>query len=715
MTTLDRDSNIPEGRAGTSPRTEFDAGAVTSQRSAGAGSRPRDPTVGVHPVIPRSLTRRLRQAEVVSFDVFDTAILRALVQPADLFVLMEGEARRVSNAALSDFAAARPHAEALARQRAWQIRRSREVTLDEIYAVLRDVTGVDPDIAQRLLALEIEAEYAICRQNPFIHAIYQRCIETGKQIAFVSDMYLPEAVIAQILRRSGYDAYRALLVSSASGNTKADGTLHDEARSLLATRHWLHIGDNYHADIVMARKRGMTTWYYRRCVAEFKRGYPSPLPWQNGHPESGSVAHGLVANRLSRARPAPRYRKDAASFWHDFGYTTAGPLFVGFTEWLIERAAAHGLEALYFLARDGLIMRRVYEALAPLSGGGLETHYLWASRRALNIAAITEIDEQSLDFLIGASRTLEAKDYVERLGLDWRDYTDAFRAAGFASPRQRVTDQDGEACLRRLIKALAEPVCERASEERSILTDYLRHSGMRGGRRVGVVDIGWRGSLQQSIADILDINGGGPRITGLYLGTGLFLGLLKQHTPLFNPKYPHDAYLFRLGQPVEYADLIRTSVAVVELLFSAAEGSIIRIERDRGGDFIAIRDSDGADVDRDEAIGRLQDGALDFVHDYIVLKRQFPDLTVPRHAAVAQLKRVLLHPNRAEAELIGNIRHDDAFGEVIRRPIARPPNWLRLLAGRRAFRRALRATYWEPGRDARVARLGRAVYRFVTR
>src|SRR5262249_3628084 len=143
----------------------------------------------------------------------------------------------------------------------------------------------------------------------------------------------------------------------------------------------------------------------------------------------------------------------------------------------------------------------------------------------------------------------------------------------------------------------------------------------------------------------------------------------------FQSKYPHEAYLFRLGEPAEYASLIRTSVEVVELLFSAPEASVIGIERHADGNFIPIRENTTGAAKRYEAIRSLQDGALEFAHDYAALKQEFPDLALSREAAVAQLRRVMLHPTRIEARFVGDIPHDDSFGEVRTRPIARRPAW----------------------------------------
>ncbi len=57
--------------------------------------------------------------------------------------------------------------------------------------------------------------------------------------------------------------------------------------------------------------------------------------------------------------------------------------------------------------------------------------------------------------------------------------------------------------LRRLFLELAGPICDNAREEREVLLDYLGASGLVGGRRVGLIDVGWHGTMQRSITDML--------------------------------------------------------------------------------------------------------------------------------------------------------------------------------------------------------------------
>ena len=82
----------------------------------------------------------LRAARVLSVDVFDTLLLRAVPRPVDTFPLVATRAheRCVLQARVTpeQFAVVRESAEAEARRQAYQRRGSHEVSLDEIYQAM---------------------------------------------------------------------------------------------------------------------------------------------------------------------------------------------------------------------------------------------------------------------------------------------------------------------------------------------------------------------------------------------------------------------------------------------------------------------------------------------------------------------------------------------------------------------------------------------------
>jgi predicted HAD superfamily hydrolase len=662
----------------------------------------------------RSLTLKIRRAGVVSFDVFDTAILRPLVRPDDLFRLMQAGVAAILGAELDRFWAVRVAAEGEARGRMWEKTHATEVALNDIYRRLAGLLDIDGATAEKLSELELAAEKAVCRANPYIRTVYNQCLELRKRIVFISDTYLPETFVAELLHSNGYDAYDALFVSCTGRKTKMSGELFDEALERLAypPRRWLHIGDNRHADIRMARKRGIATWHYERCAETFVRDRHLRAAWNSQAPLSpgGSVVLGLVINRMAHQRPVTSPLKPSQTFWADFGYRAAGPLFVGFVEWIIERTTSAGLDALYFLARDGLIIKRIYEALRPASLKRVESHYLYSSRRVMTFAAIRTLDERALAFLMQSRGVNEVGLFLDRIGLDCRAHTDAIRDAGFDDPHQKVTTEEDFERLKRLLMLLAQPICDRAAAERAVVQDYLVSSGLRSGRRVALIDVGWQCTQQQSIADMLHENG--PRIMGLYLGT-FGTGIHAAH--LHHPRYSHDAYLFRLGQPREYAEMIAHGLLVVETLFASTEKGISGLQRGPCGQIEPVRGTDELSEDVKENIQQLQDAAMEFVEDYLVLKRVFPDLSMPKEVAIAELSRILARPTTIEAQLLGDIPFMLDFGEGTPRKIA-PPLTLRMLLRSRQSRwrsRGYHVVPWYAGSYRRSSALCRRLHRML--
>jgi FMN phosphatase YigB (HAD superfamily) len=246
--------------------------------------------------------------DVLSLDVFDTAVLRVVAQPIDVFELVARQHRHHARAEAFAFAPARVAAEVEARRRAWP---REDVTLDEIYDVLALPDGW-PRAALRELECDIEGE--VCVENGFVKQLYEYARANGKTVVFVSDMYLPPGAIASLLVESGYPEPR-LFVSNDVGVTKHSGRLFAHVVDELRVRpeRMLHIGDNLWADVAMPLLRGVPALYYERCAT--RAGYAS-----GGETAASSLYRGLVHNRLHAARDS------AVDDQYRFGYAVAGPL-----------------------------------------------------------------------------------------------------------------------------------------------------------------------------------------------------------------------------------------------------------------------------------------------------------------------------------------------------------------------------------------------------
>ena len=128
-----------------------------------------------------------------------------------------------------------------------------------------------------------------------------------------------------------------------------------------------------------------------------------------------------------------------------------------------------------------------------------------------------------------------------------------------------------------------------------------------------------------------------------------------------------------------------------------------------------IRYDDGLDDYRNDSLRKLQDGAMQFVQDYVALKRRFPAMRISPATAVAQFRRVLRHPTPLEARCLGDIPHAVSFAELGKRPIAPAPRLASLIHGRSGIRRNNWNVDWRNGSEARASWLYRMISRRLMR
>lgn len=126
-----------------------------------------------------TLLRQLREYDVISFDIFDTLLLRRVADPKDVFTLT------AQKLGMESFPRLRIEAEAEARRRVTG--REKEVDLVQIYSVLGEWLGIDIRAAMRT---EIDTELAVCMANPYMKRLFDALRSMGKELIAVSDMYL---------------------------------------------------------------------------------------------------------------------------------------------------------------------------------------------------------------------------------------------------------------------------------------------------------------------------------------------------------------------------------------------------------------------------------------------------------------------------------------------------------------------------------------------
>lgn len=646
-------------------------------------------------LVPAGLAEAIRRAQVVSFDVFDTALVRACERPVEAFWLVAQAANLPDPA---EFARRRIDAEARARRLAWEQRQATEVTLEEIYAQLEPDFGTSAP----LMVLERAVEARLCRRHPLVGAAHDYARSLGKAVGFISDIYLERELVAALLEKCGYGGWDFLWVSSEAGVTKSTGELFQRA---LAARvepppDWLHLGDNLDSDQHQARRAGLNSWLVPKCVdllagspldRRLRRAGVAPLDLPKSAPAAG--APGSPWPSLCRGLAAVQQARPDRDFWWDLGYTQVGLLLLGFALWVGRTADQMGLPKLYFLARDGHIMHIIHQSLRRRGLVCCDSRYLYASRRALNLPALLAIDENACDFLVSGTSRLQVREFLARIGLDPATLLPQIQVAGFRGPDQRVETGTDYGQLRALFRSLDQVLLAQAAAERDLLKEYLRREQLLDQPHIGLVDIGWHGSLQDSLGDLTQLFGCASPLTGFYLGT------FPPARRRVAAGADHRAYLCEGGEPSARFQIIHRSVEVFEWLFCAPHGSVLGFRQQADGAIEPLLESGDLEQARHASAERMQAGALRFIEDALdCFTPAAPPPPIGPDLAVSLLAELLIRPSAEEAQRLGDLPHAEGFGNVMRvRPIAQPAAkpyqplaWLRLY-------RDYHTAFWKPG------------------
>ena len=191
------------------------------------------------------LLQELENYDVISFDIFDTLLFRKVSKPTDVFCLVENKT------GLAGYAQKRKMAELNARGNKHQETGSNEVTIEEIYQTL-PLNSLEN--FHQLMAVEMQTEREICYANEDLKTLIKRLKENKKQVIAVSDMYLPETEICELLDQNGFQGIDQVYVSCEYGISKSDGKLFGLVkREIGGQKSICHIGDNFYSD-VMAQK-----------------------------------------------------------------------------------------------------------------------------------------------------------------------------------------------------------------------------------------------------------------------------------------------------------------------------------------------------------------------------------------------------------------------------------------------------------------------------
>ncbi|KIL40574.1 hypothetical protein SD70_12555 [Gordoniibacillus kamchatkensis] len=599
---------------------------------------------------------------VVSFDIFDTVLLRACGEPADIFEKTAAKARKLhalyKPLSETEFRSLRIAAERSARRKAEAASGHKEVTLRDIYEEL-PASLLD---REKVRLLELEAENETVYLNPNILSLLRHCRAAGQQIALVSDMYLSSAQMTGLLAAAGLEPEWTdlLLVSSEHGCSKVDGGLFDkllQAFPGIQPHQIVHIGDNWDADVAGAARRGIYAVHYGAIPETFD----SPYHWE-------AVRHGVVLPEMKSLRklasctlPAGALDERAAAFYR-FGAEIVGPFLNALCEWAVDTCVEEGYSAVHPLMREAHILAPLLRRVIARRGLDIRVYPISISRQAAYLPSLQQFGAAELDYLL-SQLWVKVKDIFEILQIE--DEIGPFHDVAGQSIRdcKAQLDERGVAVADKLRQyLLSEPVTGKIMSaieaQRALLAEYLQHS-CGADATIVTLDIGFNGTIQHSLQKAAKLAGLPVRMVHLLAaGTERLADLRLQGMDI-------RCYIGSPGPTGDIAKRMARSPGFVEELMMGRDGSAMKYVR--GDDRTVTPVCAGLHLNEEDfkAKEACQLGMLTFQSLYAFIAQVKPDC-IPDPAAHRRewslpLHRAIDMPTPAEAEMLGSLTHQDNF------------------------------------------------------
>ena len=430
----------------------------------------------------QELLEKIRKYDCVSFDIFDTLLVRKTACVEDVFECVGSQLKEIE-----DFSKVRIYAEK---------ELSGEETPDiyRIYERICELKGLPKEkkFAFARSEFEIDSSFIIARKD--MVNLMNLSVEMGKEVYLISDMYYDEDMISELLCKEGITNYLKLYISCVYNKSKKQG-LYENYKQEVQGKRCIHIGDAHTEDGQCPKKYGIDSYI-------IKTSMDLGDTWCGNYGLAESVQcarmQGMVNAQLFNSPFA--FTVQRREVWVDspqqFGYAVMGPLFFIFVLWLIENVKKRNVEKMFFLSRDGFLVEKIYSMLREASEEKFaESEYLLCSRSLGSIATV-----------------FDEKDIEKLCALPFEGSNEEMLMQRFYLKHEEIRCDETEKSEDRTEVVLKhiDIILERSAQLRQNYLTYLKAINMEG-RKKAIFDFVSSGTCQACLERLLD-----EKMQGLY-------------------------------------------------------------------------------------------------------------------------------------------------------------------------------------------------------
>ena len=382
------------------------------------------------------------------------------------------------------------------------------------------------------------------------------------------------------------------------------------------------------------------------------------------------------------------------------------PLMTAFTVWVLREAEARGIKRLYFLSRDGYLPYRTAIRLVKSCEFDIECRYLYCSRYSLRVPMYSENVDEALSHVTRGGIDVTFRKILMRSGFRAEDIPKMQAAfpdfaldevipySGLKKVRARLAGSDAyKDLLKQRSEEAWEPLCayfrqegllegigacDRSKEKSDRVSARYGSLGKseRAGtcdenaEKIGIVDSGWTGTTQKSIAEIRRRCGIDDPVEGFYFG-------LFEIPKGSDPERYHSFYF---GPKTKLFNKVFFSNSLFEALVRADHGTVSGYRKVKtSGKDGEVRYSmepilepcrmNGIAEKLDQYICKYMNEITDREHPGArKIPAEFDGILTPE--LTGRLKKFMWNPDPDEAEYFGSLPFSDDLLDETEREVA---------------------------------------------
>ena len=517
----------------------------------------------------QELLQAIDESEAVSFDLFDTLLVRNVSSLDDLLSIIDIRLRD-KNINITDFVNIRTRAEK-------KLSIGRAPRLDEIYCEVLNTTGDLNSDAKELSIIEYAVDLDTIEARREMVTLVNEIIEMGKPVYITSDCYYSKTQLQEILKVIGVNKVTDIIVSCEYDTSKT-GNLFEKLIAIAGTKNIIHIGDDTVADEESAKRHGIKAFRIYSAIELLELIGGLNLLY-NDQSLSDRIRIGMFTANLFNS---PFQFEDDSKYINvnspfDIGYLFAAPMVMDFTRWFEEKTIELGIENRWLCARDGFLLRRLYEVMYP----DVRVEYFYTSRISAIRAGMDSFED--IEYVDSMKFTGEVEDNLRtRFGID------------IACISGDDIDED-ESGLLKYVK----PIIQNSIVKRENNKKYINSLNVKDGD-ISLFDFVAKGTSQLYIQKLVN-----NHIKGLYF---------MQLEPQFMKDMNLDIIPFYKEEEREKSAIFE-NYYILETLLTSPEASVDEFD-DNGTPVFAIETRSERDID---CVMKAQNGIVEYTKKFLQL------------------------------------------------------------------------------------------------